>query len=434
MTINSYARYAAVSTRPAVTKMVNQIKSLPEVAFGQEPHTFFINDSEHPIGLAYEGRYADEIPEITYRNYTIKNSEEFFKLAEQGFTMEEIIKRLKPKGVGIKMASITDHLDRVASSLESKGYIQEAYELDKIADEIEAKTQSVYDEFKIPEPPPEPIVKGEIQKMKTPGTAMDSVAADKAFSSLIKAMGVSDSTWANTESVVKKDIKNFLTVHNKETMDLTYFFERYPSTNFEGLSDKYKGEKFKDAEDATKKLFSKYPAIMKEILSYIDKFKSGEKIKPYSGPSNVQIRSMFKQEPEYGTPKLASEIISALDSVADSLESQGYIKEAHDLDVISNTLELMAATEPDSFMADNSVKENKDLAKSYEPKILKYVKDNPGCSLDDLYTKLSLDDIPTYIAIHNLVRSNELTGESPYDAKKRNHSEYTYTVKGAVAK
>lgn len=422
MAINSYARYAAVSISPAVTKMVDKIKSLPNVAFGQEPHTFFINDSEYPIGLAHEGRYIDEVPDITYRNYIIKAKEEFFKLAKEGLTMEEIIKRLKPGGVKIKMASIIDHLERVANTLESKGFIQEAFELDKISNEVEAKIKSVYDEMKTPEPP---IVKGEIQKMKTPETAERLVQNEKAFSKLMKVMGVSDHTWATLDPASKKNIKEFMTEHNSFTYNLIYFFEKFSDIKNMRLPEEDKEEKIKEAEGAAKKLFSSYPSILKDILNHINKVRSGEKVEPYKGFSNIYMREMFKVNPTYSAPKLAS----ILDNIANFLEAKGSIKEAHDLDVVSNTLELMAATEPDSFVADNSVKENKDLAKSYEPKILKYVKDNPGCSMDELYTKLSLDDIPMYIAIHNLVKSNEIIGESPYGTKKRNHSEYIYTVK-----
>lgn len=90
---------------PKYTEYIKRIKELPNVSFGQEPNSFFINDSEHPITVGVDERRDDD-PEIIYRNYTIINEPEFFNLAKNGLAMEEIVNRLKAnKGIRIKVAN-----------------------------------------------------------------------------------------------------------------------------------------------------------------------------------------------------------------------------------------------------------------------------------------------------------------------------------------
>lgn len=81
---------------------------------------------------------------------------------------------------------------------------------------------------------------------------------------------------------------------------------------------------------------------------------------------------------------------------------------------------------------DMSIPENVTLAKKYESKILKHIKEHPGCSMSDLYTELKLDDIPMYIALHNLVKAGKIEGVSPYETDLGNHSKYHYTAKAAA--
>jgi hypothetical protein len=454
----------AVSISPKVTELVKEIKSLPNVAFGQEPNSFFINDSEYPITVGVDERPFD-MPNIFYKNYVITDEVEFFKLAKEGLTMEEIVKRLKPlKGVKIKMASIIDHLERVANTLESKGYIKEAFELDKIADEVEAKTKSVYEEFKTPEPP---IVKGEIlpSKIKTHETAGKEVERMKALTDFMTYIGVKPHTLAKLSPIEKEGLRKLLDEKKHdfgrkgelyETKQVLHHYT-HPDKDSFFLSRAEGGDTYpvvskavkeiEETEKFIKKELSSYPEVFKDIKEKRDalliKYKNDPKLREDAGDEyheqimgrkpNPYSKHYFKLhdtkkhvKPEYEPTKLAS----TLDDIANSIEAKGYIKEAHDLDVISNTLEVISNLDPSSkYNYDNSDAGNKSLAKIYEPKLMKYIKENPGCSIDDIYSKLKLHDIPVYLALHNLVKEGKINGESPYEVEKMSHKDYSYTVK-----
>lgn len=54
-------------------------------------------------------------------------------------------------------------------------------------------------------------------------------------------------------------------------------------------------------------------------------------------------------------------ISSTLDSIADSLESKGFIKEARELDIISNTIELMGSKEVNPEHVANPIQDSKKI-------------------------------------------------------------------------
>lgn len=60
-------------------------------------------------------------------------------------------------------------------------------------------------------------------------------------------------------------------------------------------------------------------------------------------------------------------LIKKLDSIASSIEGKGLLKEAHDLDIISNTIEKLAYNDFEDMVEDFS-KEIKNLLPVYQPK------------------------------------------------------------------
>ena len=79
---------------------------------------------------------------------------------------------------------------------------------------------------------------------------------------------------------------------------------------------------------------------LKEVQKNLKGSKNPHDIEAYRN-ADAMIKSLTDRRKKLlsASPKFAS----LLDNIADRLESKGLLKEAHDLDIISNTLEVMAA-------------------------------------------------------------------------------------------
>lgn len=83
------------------------------------------------------------------------------------------------------------------------------------------------------------------------------------------------------------------------------------------------------------------------------------------------------------------------------------------------------------WRVDNTTANKRDAA-ALKPKILEYVKKAGTVTMRDIYRDLKCDDIPMYLAIHDLVKEGALTGNSPYDSHLGSHDKYVYTVEESL--
>jgi hypothetical protein len=223
---------------------------------------------------------------------------------------------------------ISTALDGVAESLESKGFVREAYELDRLADIVDTPISPTP---LTPPTPSTPLVKGEIQPMRTPGSAEDQVQYEKKFSDMIKALGVSDHTWAMVKPAEKEAIRSKLktdrmSLHNLFFMtntDTQSFIRTYPH---DSMAIQY----LKQSEDAAKKVFSECPIVLNEVLKNIQSLRTGHGV----GVAPYPVKLPDRPQPSYDIPKLSS----MLDDISDRVEAGGLVREAYEIDRITVSL------------------------------------------------------------------------------------------------
>jgi len=263
------------------------------------------------------------------------------------------------------MNKISSMLDTVANSLESKGLIKEAYEIDKMADKVEKLVDSAYAREPIPyglsslsgpypfggmsitqqrawnddEPRRRYIDKVESSSLP----AFTNISAYKIIDALDKA-GVDVSNVTNIANKLL-DIKQNINGMDKVALmkllseldrGVKSVLEHYKNPGRNMLGVKLEFEKFNRAIEAAIKdlndILIKYPEFTKK------------NIHPSIYVMNDRKKDLYDKGDIFGRPYLYA---SMLDAVANSLEAKGLIKEAYEIDKVADEIDLDIAPKPD---------------------------------------------------------------------------------------
>jgi len=81
-----------------------------------------------------------------------------------------------------------------------------------------------------------------------------------------------------------------------------------------------------------------------------------------------------------------------------------------------------------AYNRDNQPKYRKDVD-SLKISILLYMLKKGKATMDNIYTDLKCEDITMYVAIHELIKENRISGESLYESDKQDHRDFIYKVK-----
>ena len=84
-----------------------------------------------------------------------------------------------------------------------------------------------------------------------------------------------------------------------------------------------------------------------------------------------------------------------------------------------------------SFKRDEQAFDNKEDALRIKPLILDYIRKNPNCSMQDIYSDLEVGDLSMYIAIHYLLEEGVIKGEDIYaNDEFLYHTDFHYKAVG----